>query len=280
MKNQLKTIFWVIVGNFIYALAVQIFLVPSNIVTAGATGLGLILQHLLHIDLSMAVLGINVVLMLLGLVCLGKEFFIGSLAGSLSFPLELAFVEKVLDGVVLTKDPLLCTIFLGLSVGLSLAVIIRAGASSGGMDIPPIILYRKFKVPMSASMYAFDGCIVIALCKFYPIESILYGIILVMVYTMAMDKFLLFGATKVELKIISQKSGEIKEAIYDSIDRGVTLISAKGGFVENEFDMIFTVVNSRELAKLEKKIKEVDPMCFLTVSQVKEVKGRGFTYQK
>ncbi|MBE5906161.1 MAG: YitT family protein [Lachnospiraceae bacterium] len=278
MKSQLKTIFMVVLGNFIYALGVQIFLVPSNIVTAGATGLGLIIQHLLHINLSMAVLGINIALMLLGLVCLGKDFFIGSLAGSLSFPLELAFVEKYLKGIVLTKDPLLCTIFLGLTVGISLAVIIRSGASSGGMDIPPIILYRKFKIPMSASMYAFDGGIVIALCKFYPVESILYGIILVMIYTMALDKFLLFGATKVELKIVSQKSDAIKEAIYDSIDRGVTLISAKGGFAENEFDMIFTVVSSRELVKLEKQIKEIDPMCFLTVSQVTEVKGRGFSF--
>lgn len=278
MKSQLKTILLVILGNFIYALGIQIFLVPSNIVTAGATGLGLILQNLIHIKLSVGVLGINVVLMVLGLVCLGKDFFIGSLAGSLSYPLELAFIEKFLGNVVLTTDPLLCTVFLGLIVALSLAIIVRAGASSGGMDIPPIILYRKFKIPMSVSMYVFDGAVVIALAKFYPKESILYGILMIFIYTMMLDKFLLFGAEKMEVKIISQKSAEIKEAIYGSLDRGVTLISAKGGYVQNEFDMVFTVVSSRELVKLEKQIKEIDPTCFITVCQVKEVKGRGFTY--
>ncbi len=270
----------VIVGNLIYALAVQIFLVPSNIVTAGATGLGLIVQNLLHIKLSTAVLGINSVLLLLGLVCLGKEFAINSLVGSLSYPILLAIVERVCGNVVLTTDPLLCTLFLGIAVGISLAIIIRAGASSGGMDIPPIILNRLFHIPMSYSMYAFDGLIVICLTKFYDTESILYGIILVMIYTMALEKFLVFGTTRVEIKIISRKSREIKDAILNKVDRGVTLLEAKGGFEENPCEMIFTVVSSRELSKVEKIIKEVDPTCFLTVCQITEVKGRGFTIDK
>lgn len=280
MKNQMKTIMAVIVGNLIYALAVQIFLVPSNIVTAGATGLGLIVQNLLHIKLSTAVLGINSVLLLLGLVCLGKEFAINSLVGSLSYPILLAIVERVCGNVVLTTDPLLCTLFLGIAVGISLAIIIRAGASSGGMDIPPIILNRLFHIPMSYSMYAFDGLIVICLTKFYDTESILYGIILVMIYTMALEKFLVFGTTRVEIKIISRKSREIKDAILNKVDRGVTLLEAKGGFEENPCEMIFTVVSSRELSKVEKIIKEVDPTCFLTVCQITEVKGRGFTIDK
>lgn len=270
----------VIVGNLIYALAVQIFLVPSNIVTAGATGLGLIVQNLLHIKLSTAVLGINIILLLLGLVCLGKEFAINSLVGSLSYPILLAIVERVCGNVVLTTDPLLCTLFLGIAVGISLAIIIRAGASSGGMDIPPIILNRLFHIPMSYSMYAFDGLIVICLTKFYDTESILYGIILVMIYTMALEKFLVFGTTRVEIKIISRKSREIKDAILNKVDRGVTLLEAKGGFEENPCEMIFTVVSSRELSKVEKIIKEVDPTCFLTVCQITEVKGRGFTIDK
>lgn len=276
----MKTFLAVIVGNLVYALAVQIFLVPSNIVTAGATGLGLIVQHLLHIKLSTAVLGINIVLLLLGLLCLGKEFAINSLVGSLSYPILLAIVEQVCKDVVLTTDPLLCTLFLGIAVGISLAIIIRAGASSGGMDIPPIILNRLFHIPMSYSMYAFDGLIVISLTKFYDMESILYGIILVMVYTMALEKFLVFGTTKVEVKIISQKSKEIKDAILSKVDRGVTLLEGKGGFGENPCEMIFTVVSNRELAKLERIIKEVDPTCFLTVCQITEVKGRGFTLDK
>lgn len=280
MKNQMKTIMAVIVGNLIYALAVQIFLVPSNIVTAGATGLGLIVQNLLHIKLSTAVLGINSVLLLLGLVCLGKEFAINSLVGSLSYPILLAIVERVCGNVVLTTDPLLCTLFLGIAVGISLAIIIRAGASSGGMDIPPIILNRLFHIPMSYSMYAFDGLIVICLTKFYDTESILYGIILVMIYTMALEKFLVFGTTRVEIKIISRKSREIKDAILNKVDRGVTLLEAKGGFEENPCEMIFTVVSNRELSKVEKIIKEVDPTCFLTVCQITEVKGRGFTIDK
>ncbi len=280
IKSQIITILLVILGNLVYALAVQIFLVPSGIVTAGATGLGLILQNLFHVKLSMAVMGINIVLLLLGLVCLGKKFALHSLVGSLSFPIELAIVEKVCGNVVLTKDPLLCTIFLGLAVGVSLAIIIRSGASSGGMDIPPIILNRLFHIPMSYSMYAFDGLIVIGLYKFYDMESILYGILLVVIYTMALEKFLVFGTTMVEVKIASEKSEELKREIFEKINRGVTFLSARGGYNDNEFNMIFTVVSSRELARLEKLVKEIDPTCFLTVCQVTEVKGRGFTLDR
>lgn len=280
LKNQLITILLVIIGNLVYALAIQIFLVPSNIVTAGATGLGLIVQNALHVKLSTAVLGINVLLLLLGLIFLGKKFALNSLVGSLSFPIELAIVEKVCGNVVLTTNPLLCTIFLGISVGISLAIIIRAGASSGGMDIPPIILYRKFNIPVTYSMYAFDGLTVIGLCKFYNPESILYGILLVVIYTMALEKMLVFGSTKVEVKIISQKSEEIKTEILNKIDRGVTLLNGRGGYKKNEFDMIYTVVSNRELSRLEKMVKDIDPTCFLTVCQVTEVKGRGFTLER
>ncbi|MGN0169355.1 MAG: YitT family protein [Lachnospiraceae bacterium] len=280
MKNQAKTVLAVLMGNLIYAVAVQIFLVPSNIVTAGSTGLGLIVKNLLDIKLSTAVLGINIVLLLVGFIFLGRKFALNSLLGSLSYPIMLAIAERVCSHVVLTTDPLLCTLFLGVFVGLSLAIIIRAGASSGGMDIPPIVLNRLFHVPMSYSMYLFDGLIVIGLGRFYDMESILYGIVLIMIYTMTMEKFLVFGSTRVEVKIISQKSREIKEAILSKVDRGVTLLNAKGGFAEEPYEMIFTVVSSRELAKVERIVREMDPTCFMTVCQVKEVRGRGFTMEK
>lgn len=280
MKNQMKTILSILVGNLIYALVVQIFLVPSNIVTAGSTGLGLLVQQLLPIRLSTAVLGINVILLLLGWIFLGTKFAINSLLGSLSYPILLGIVERVCSNVVLTTDPILCTVFLGLGVGLSLAIIIRAGASSGGMDIPPIILNRLFRVPISVGLYIFDGLTVVCLAMFYDMESILYGIILIMIYTISMEKFLVFGTTKVEVKIISRKSKEIREAIQSKVDRGVTLINAKGGFEEDHYEMIFSVVSSRELAKVEKIAREIDPTVFLTVCQVREVHGRGFTMEK
>ncbi|MCR4955303.1 MAG: YitT family protein [Lachnospiraceae bacterium] len=280
LKNQLKTMLMVIIGNMIYAVGIQIFLVPSNIVTAGATGLGLIVTNIIPVKLSYAILVINIVLLLLGLLFLGKEFAINSLVGSLSYPIELMIVERVLGNVVLTKDPLLCTIFLGLSVGISLGIIIHAGASSGGMDIPPIIVNRLFKIPVSVSMYAFDGLIVVGLIQFYDAESILYGIVLVLTYTIVLDKCLMMGSSRVEVKIVSQKTEEIKKAILENMDRGATLISARGGYNDEQFDMIYTVISNRELNKLEKLVKDIDEECFLTVSKATEVRGRGFTLDK
>ena len=276
-----KSVLPVVLGNFLYALTVQLFLVPSSLVTGGTTGMALAVNHLTGLPISRFVLAFNVLMMLLGWTVLGKKFALTTLASTFLYPVFLDICERMFGSCVLTDDMLLCTIFSGLGIGIALGIVIRAGASTGGMDIPPLVLRKLFNIPVSVSMYAFDVCILLAQALIRPAENILYGIVLVMTYTLVLDKMLLIGRTRTEVKIVSlNHHREICDAILHKIDRGVTLLNGEGGYLHGETQVVLSVISNRELIKLEKVVHAIDPECFMVVSRVSEVTGRGFSMNK
>ena len=211
-------------GNLLYALTVKLFVLPTGLVMGGTTGLGLTANYLTGVPISAFVLAFNMVMLLLGLCVLGRRFAATTLLSSFIYPLALELWQRLLRDYVLTEDVLLCTLFAGLGVGVSLGIVIRAGASTGGMDIPPLILNRLFRAPVSVCMYFFDVCILLSQGLFQSPEKLLYGVVLVMIYTMVLDKMLLMGTSRIEIKVVSEKSEEIRQAILQDLNRGVTLI--------------------------------------------------------
>lgn len=267
-------------GNLLYALTIKLFVLPTGLVMGGTTGLGLTANYLTGVPISAFVLAFNMVMLLLGLCVLGRRFAATTLLSSFIYPLALEFWQRLLGDYVLTKDVMLCTLFAGLGVGVSLGLVIRAGASTGGMDIPPLILNRLFRAPVSVCMYFFDMCILLSQGLFQSPEKLLYGVVLVMIYTMVLDKMLLMGTSRIEIKVVSEKSEEIRQAILQDLNRGVTLIQTESGYLRQNAQLVLSVLSSRELPKAEKLIHQIDPECFLMVSRISEVKGRGFSMQK
>ena len=207
----------IIVGNALYALTVVLFLVPSGLITGGATGIALGINRALGLPVSGVLFVINMTMLTVGWVLLGRRFAITTIASTVLSPLFLALWERVFTGFVLTDDLVLNTIFAGLGVGISLGITIRAGASTGGMDIPPLVLNKYFHIPVSASMLVFDMLILCLQAAFSPLQQCLYGIVMVIVYTVVLDKVLLFGTTRTEVKIISQHADDIRETIIGDI---------------------------------------------------------------
>lgn len=278
--NTIFSLILVAAGNFLYALTVKLFLLPAGLVTGGTTGIALTVNYLADIPISAFVLAFNVAMLALGFFCLGKTFAATTLASTFLYPLSLELLDRVLGDYILTQDILLCTIFSGLGIGMALGLVIRSGASTGGMDIPPLILRKTARIPVSASMYAFDVCILLSQAIFRPAENILYGIVLVLIYTLVLDKMLLMGASRTEIKVVSEKSDEIRGAILTQIDRGVTILNGESGYLHNPSPVILSVISNRELPKVEKVIHNIDPESFIIVSRVTEVRGRGFSLKK
>lgn len=278
--QTLLSLFAVVTGNALYALTVKLFLLPSGLVTGGTTGIALTVNHLLHIKVSVFVLAFNIIMLILGYLTLGKSFAITTLASTFLYPMMLEFFEQFIGDYVLTQDILLCTLFSGFGIGIALGIVIRSGASTGGMDIPPLLLQKFLRIPVSISMYAFDVCILLSQALFRPAENILYGVVLVLIYTMVLDKMLLMGTNRTEVKVISDRSNEIREAILARIDRGVTLLKAESGYLHKESSVVLSVISNRELPKVERLIHEIDPESFMIVSRVCEVSGRGFSLNK
>ena len=148
------------------------------------------------------------------------------------------------------------------------------------MDIPPLVLNKYFKVPISVSLYVFDFMILIGQMMFSPKRTSLYGIVLVLVYTITLDRLLAIGAAKTKLEIVTKASEEITNAILRDIDRGATLLHGKTGYLGRETDIVMTIISSRELYKVEKLVHDLDPDAFIILSKVGSVHGRGFSREK
>lgn len=280
MNRVLKSGVSVVLGNLIYALTVTLFLIPSGLVTGGTTGISLTVNHLWGISIPVFVFVFNVLMLLVGLAVLGRGFAATTLASTFLYPVFLELCQRVVGGVVLTEDLLLCTVFSGLGIGIALGIVIRSGASTGGMDIPPLVLHKWLRIPVSVGMYAFDFAILLAQAMFRPFEHILYGIVLVIIYTVVLDKMLVIGKSKVELKIVSDSYREISDAILTQVDRGVTLLECEGGYLHREGYLILSILSGRELYRVERLVHNLDPAAFMVVSRVTEVRGRGFSMKK
>ena len=270
----------IIAGNALYALTVVLFLVPSGLITGGATGIALGVNRALGLPVSGVLFVINISMLVLGWIVLGRRFALTTIASTILSPVFLALWEHVVGDFVLTDDLVLNTIFAGLGVGISLGITIRTGASTGGMDIPPLVLNKFFHLPVSATMMVFDMLILCLQAAFSPLQQCLYGIVLVIVYTTVLDKVLIFGTTRTEVKIISEYADEIRQTIFSELDRGVTILHGEGGYSRDSEQVLLSVISNRQLPKLEKLAHAIDPACFMIVSHVTEVSGRGFSLEK
>ena len=270
----------IVLGDCLYSLSVQLFIRPGNLLTGGTTGISLAVEKALGIPAPAFMLAFNSLLFLLGLILLGKDFALTTLLSTFVCPLSLALFERLLPGICLTANPMLCTVFGGLGIGAGLGIVIRNGASTGGMDIPPFLLQKYFRIPVSVSLYFFDICILLAQALFSDTERILYSILLVCTYTIVLNKVLVLGHNRTEVKIISSKAEQIRDAILYRLDRGVTLLHGTGGYSRAESPIVLTIISNRELTLVENLARELDPQCFLIVSRVSQVLGRGFSLEK
>ena len=280
MFRVLRTILALVAGNALYSLTVVLFLIPSGLITGGATGIALAANRLIGLPVSGVLLLVNVVMLVAGWILLGRRFALSTLASTFLSPLTLAIWEELFQDYVLTDDLILCTIFAGLGIGVSLGIVIRTGGSTGGMDIPPLVLQKYFRIPVAVSMTVFDLAILLAQAVSSPKEQVLYGIVLVFVYSTVLDKVIMLGEHRTEVKIISTHTDEIRSVILSELDRGVTLLDAEGGYLRQPGQLLLTVISNRQLPRLEKLVHAIDPACFMVVSEVTEVRGRGFSLDK
>ncbi|SEA56277.1 Uncharacterized membrane-anchored protein YitT, contains DUF161 and DUF2179 domains [Pseudobutyrivibrio sp. ACV-2] len=280
IKQLIRTAGVVVIGNFFYALAVAFFIEPAHLITGGGTGLALFIHNMSGIPTSYAAFAINASLFLVGWYAMGPKFAANTLLSSFCFPIEIHIAEILASHYTLTDDLFLCTVFGGLVIGGSLGLVIRTGASTGGMDIPPIVLNKYLGTSISGVMWILDIIILTIQALFTDKTLVLYGIVLVIIYTVTLDKALILGKSKTQIKVVSAKSDEIRSAILQDIDRGVTVIYGRTGYLGRDTEITLSIVSKREIAKTEHLVHAIDPEAFIIVSRVSEVKGRGFTEQK
>lgn len=278
--KRASTVAKVIFGNVFYAFVIKLFLLPGNLMTGGTTGIGLVVKHFTGASISGFVLAFNIVMLIVGVIFLGKKFALTTILSSFTYPIALEAANHIFGDLVITDNSMLNTIFAGLGIGIGLGIVIRTGASTGGMDIPPLILNKYFRIPVSVSLNVFDILILLPQILYNPPERVLYGNLLVMIYTTVLDKVLVMGNTKTEVKIISKQVEEVRQAILAQVDRGVTMLYGEGGYKQEQKQIVLSIVSNRELPQVERLIRQIDPEAFMIISRVTEVRGRGFSLSK
>ena len=228
-KLDWKSLIWILAGNTCYALAVTMFVLPNGLITGGTTGLALFFYNQLGVPVQVVVSVFNVVMFVLGALVLGKKFAFTTIISTFYYPFILSVLQGIPALASPTEDKLLAVIFSGLMIGAGIGAVLRVGASTGGMDIPPLVLNKKMGIPVSLSMNVLDVGVLLLQMAFSDREGVLHGILLVLIYTTVLNRVLLMGNARMQVKIMSDKYLEINEAISSELDRGVTLMKSQTG---------------------------------------------------
>lgn len=275
MNKQVKQLLLIILAILILATSVNMFLGPHHIAAGGVSGIGILLESLLGINRAWVVMGLNVLMLILAAVFLGKQVFLRTLLGSILFPLAL----RVVPQVMLTQDRLLSVIMGSVIFAVGVAILYRIQASSGGTTIPPLIFEKYYKVNTSIGLLFTDMGIVFMSLYVFGFEEFLFAILSIGITSLVMTYIETGLKRRKAVMILSlEHSEEIRAKLLEEVNRGLTLFDVRGGRDKIDRDMILTVVSNQEYPRVRDIIEEIDPKCFVITYEVSEVHGLGFSY--
>lgn len=279
-KESAKTVIYIILGNAILAFLVAAFIIPHNIIMGGTTGIAIVLSKFFHFDTAVFVFILNAILLILGLIIIGKKLFFTSVASTILYPVMLALFQRIPGIDKLTDNTLLASLFAGVLMGLSLGLVMRVGSSTGGMDIANLILSKWTHKSVAIFVYLTDIIVVGAQAVVADSESIMMGIVVLVLESLVLDQIMVFGQSQIQLYVVSEKYEEIKKRFLTELQAGVTLSHIQTGLLEKDQKSVICIIPSRKLYRANEIINEIDPEAFITITKIKEVHGRGFTAER
>ena len=278
LKQKGKDIVWVVAGNAVLALAVSMFILPYDILSGGVAGVAVALQPLIPLPVTLMVNLLVVGLFIVGACFLGKDFAMKTILSSLIYPVFLTFFSGRVP--VLDLDPILASLYGGLLGGTGVGMALRTGASTGGMDIPPLIVHKLTHIEIAKLVLITDALTVLLGAFTYGLEAVLVGFVSVWASSVAIDKVLMFGGQQAKaIQIISDQYEQIIERIHSELERGTTLSEAQGGFTCEKRKIILVVITKNQYPALMEMVTAIDREAFVIANDTHEVKGFGFSFE-
>jgi uncharacterized membrane-anchored protein YitT (DUF2179 family) len=279
MGPRIKEAFEIGLGTILLSLGFYFFLLPESLVIGGVMGIAVFLADI--VSVSVFVFVANVILLLIGLIVLGRAFFMKTLFASLLSPLVLFILELTVRNDIITsqlqESPLLIsTLFGGLLVGVGLGLVLRNNGTTGGIDVIQNIAHRYLHVPFSTAMYVSDGAIIL-IATLIDVELGLYALFAMIISGYVIDRIAIEGRSGYTAFVVTDDGERVKEEIYKHLDRGVTDVRVKGGYSKADKDMLVCTVDRRQLYVFKRLIRTTDPDAFTFVTRTKEAFGRGFS---
>jgi uncharacterized membrane-anchored protein YitT (DUF2179 family) len=201
----------------------------------------------------------------------GRKFIFFSLAGALMLSLAISFIEIRIP----VDNMVAAAILAGIIIGTGAGLLMRSQGSAGGVDILSIVLLKQFSIRLGSTVFASNVLIIGMGVPLVNLDTAIYTLICIFVTSKVINLMVSGLSQRKAVTIISSKWDEIRLEIVEELNRGVTIIAAKGGYSRGEEVVLYTVVTFRELARLKKAVKRIDPDAFLVVTDTLEVMGLG-----
>ncbi|MBD7985073.1 YitT family protein [Sporosarcina sp. Sa2YVA2] len=273
LRSLIRRYFFIIIGATLAAVALELFLIPNSVIDGGIIGISLILNYMTDIPFGILILVINLPFLFFGYKHIGKNFFISSSVAILL----LALIEFPLKSVgPFVTDPLLATVFGGLILGAGVGLVIRNGGALDGTEILGILLTRK--IPFSVGEFVmFFNIFIFGWAGFVLTwENAMYSILTYYIASKAIDIMIQGLEDTKAVIIISDEYEEMGAALTERLGRNITFLHGKGGYNENEKEVIYVVITRLEISKLKQIVREFDPSAFVTITNIQETHGTNF----
>lgn len=280
VKNYGKTILYIIAGNFLVAFGVVFFILPNHILSGGVATLAIALEPFVPLSEVTIINVLTIALFFVGWIFLGKKFAISCVLSTIIYPLFISGLSMLDTTPFKSVEPMLAAIYSGLLVGVGLGLVFRVNGSTGGMDIPALILHKYSHMSQSLCVLIVDTLTILLGLYTYGINSVLTGIIAVFASSYAINWTMTLGSQSAKnVMIISEHWQEIVKYLQTDVDRGVTLLEGEGAWSKEKKPVVMCVITDRQYPKTAAELAKIDPAAFIIVSDVHEVRGNGFTYE-
>ncbi len=291
--NATKNLFLVIIGSLLLSFATSFFYLPYNIVSGGISGLAIVLSNLIKVNISFINEEFYITIFtwaffILGIFTLGKRFALQTLCATIVYPIGVyLFSFLYSNGSIFHLDInnlshlILAALFGGAITGLGVGLTFLGGGSTGGVDIPTLIIYKLFKIRVGVSSFIIDTLVIIfGIFVIKKFDLALIGILAAFVTAFAMDKIFIGGKASYIAYIVSEKYEEINNFIIEKMERGSTLLLSQGGYSKKNIKVIQVCFDVKEYYILKNAIVEIDPKAFVTIVKAHEIRGMGFSYDE
>lgn len=275
--DYLKRISAIILGSFIYAVAVNEYIIPHHLLSGGVSGVAIMIQYGTGISAGVLILLMNIPIFIIGIKEIDRDFIIHSFVGMVSSSVFLIILKYVsIFQFLRVDDTMLSSIFGGVITGIGSGIIFRSRGSVGGTDIIAVIVKKKRSINIGSVIFAINLLIICISSALYGMKPALFTLISMYISADVLDRVQEGFDRRKSIFIISDKVDQISEGILKKLHRGVTLLHGEGAYTMHDKRIIYCIVTTKQLAELKLIIETIDPKAFLTISDTAEVLGKGF----
>ncbi|WP_029699226.1 YitT family protein [Clostridium sp. Ade.TY] len=277
VKENIKEYGIITIGVLLVAIAIEYFFAPNDIAAGGVSGLAVVITHYVpSLSVGSLTFIMNLFLFILAFIIVGGDFGFKTIYASFGLSFVLWFMDRFMHPEALTTDLMLATIFGTIITAIGLAIVFNINASTGGTDILAKILNKYTTFNMGIALLCVDFLVTLLGAITFGVDKGFYALLSVLINGPLIDKIIAFMNQKKQITIISSKNNEISSFIINELERGCTALAGAGVYSKEEKEIIYSVLNKKELDKVKEFIGKVDEEAFFTIGHVEEVQGKGF----